>query len=70
MKIKYIKFLKPLEDRDTKFSIKAGDEIPLDHMVIDDSIGGLYYCMIVNEQKYYLPEKWNGGRFEIIEKEE
>lgn len=67
---KYIKFLKPLKDRDTKFSIKTGEEIPLDHTGIDDSIGGLYYCMIVNEQKYYLPEKYNDNRFEIIEKEE
>jgi hypothetical protein len=67
---KYIKFLKPLKDRETKFSIKIGEEIPLDHEGIDDSIGGLYYCMVVNEQKYYLPEKWNNGQFEIVEKEE
>lgn len=67
---KYIKFLKPLKDRDTQFSIKAGEEIPLDHMGIDDSIGGLYYCMVVNKQKYYLPERWNKGQFEIIKKEE
>lgn len=70
MKKKYIKFLKPINDRDTKFSIKAGDEIPLDYMGINDSVGGLYYCMVINEQKYYLPEKWNNGRFEIVQKEE
>ncbi len=66
---KYIKFLKPLKDSDTKFSIKTGEEIPLDHTGISEELG-LYYCMVVNEQKYYLPEKYNNGQFEIVEKEE
>jgi hypothetical protein len=67
--MKYIKFLKRLEDKDTELILNMGDELPIDHTGISDDIG-LYYCIIVNEQKYYLPENYNNSQLEIVRGEE
>jgi hypothetical protein len=66
--MKYIKFLKKLEDAETNLKIKKGDIKSVEEYE-DKELGKCYY-FIVNEQKYCLPEKYNKGHFEIVEKEE
>lgn len=62
---KYIKFLREIEDSDSNFTAKAGDIIPLAGWG-EDEVMGKYYFTIINGEKYYYPEKFKEGCFEIV----